>query len=112
MRIYGGADMQLDTSTGHIKLMPAGNVGIGMVPVSGKYKLDVAGAIHATSDICTDSGGGKCLSDPPPPLDCSACGTGHSCWDSYTAGNSNYEHCGSICTPAGWRQLAPCGSYY
>ena len=37
-----------------------GNVGIGnTAPVQ---KLDVTGQIHATGDICTDAGGGKCLS--------------------------------------------------
>ena len=34
------------------------------------------------------------------------------CWTSYSSGNSNYPHCGQICTPAGWKNMAPCGSYY
>lgn len=34
------------------------------------------------------------------------------CWTSYSGGNSNYPHCGQICTPAGWKNMAPCGSYY
>jgi len=37
-----------------------GNVGIGTTNPS--QKLDVAGQIHATLDVCTDAGGGGCLS--------------------------------------------------
>jgi hypothetical protein len=37
-----------------------GNVGIGIT--SPNQKLDVSGQIHASEDICTDAGGGKCLS--------------------------------------------------
>ena len=37
-----------------------GNVGIGTA--SPAATLDVAGNIHSTGDICTDAGGGKCLS--------------------------------------------------
>lgn len=37
-----------------------GKVGIGTI--SPAEKLDVTGKIHATGDICTDAGGGKCLS--------------------------------------------------
>ena len=37
-----------------------GNVGIGTTNPS--QKLDVTGQIHATADICTDAGGGECLS--------------------------------------------------
>ena len=37
-----------------------GNLGIGVT--DSVKKLDVAGEIHATGDVCTDSSGGKCLS--------------------------------------------------
>jgi len=37
-----------------------GKVGIGTTAPT--QKLDVTGQIHATGDICTDAGGGKCLS--------------------------------------------------
>jgi hypothetical protein len=37
-----------------------GNVGIGITLPT--QKLDVSGQIHASGDICTDAGGGKCLS--------------------------------------------------
>lgn len=59
---------------------------------------------------------------PPPPADLNACscvGTNTSltvgsspCWTSYSGQNSNFPHCGMICTPAGWKSMAPCGSYY
>lgn len=41
-------------------IVDKGNVGIG-TPDPGQ-KLDVTGQIHATGDICTDAGGGICLS--------------------------------------------------
>ena len=37
----------------------SGNVGIGTTTPT--QKLDVAGQIHSSSDVCTDAGGGKCL---------------------------------------------------
>ncbi len=37
-----------------------GNVGIGTA--NPQQKLDVAGQVHASGDICTDAGGGQCLS--------------------------------------------------
>lgn len=59
---------------------------------------------------------------PPPPANLNAfscVGTNSSltfgtslAWTSYSGGNSNFPHCGMICTPLGWRQLAPCGDYY
>ena len=38
----------------------AGKVGIGTATPA--VKLDVDGVIHATGDVCTDAGGGRCLS--------------------------------------------------
>jgi len=40
------------------------NVGIGTL--NPLYKLDVNGIIHAVGDVCTDIGGGKCLSSSNP----------------------------------------------
>jgi len=52
----GGASLQNNA----LFVTTGGNVGIG---TSGPgAKLDVSGNIHATGDICTDQGGGKCLS--------------------------------------------------
>jgi hypothetical protein len=48
------------TATNTTLSILSGNVGIGTVNPG--YKLDVSGKIHATDDICTDLGGGKCLS--------------------------------------------------
>jgi prepilin-type N-terminal cleavage/methylation domain-containing protein len=49
-----------DTATAAFVVTSAGQVGIGTG--SPTQKLDVADQIHATGDICTDAGGGKCLS--------------------------------------------------
>jgi DNA-binding transcriptional MerR regulator len=52
-----------------ITISSGGNVGIGIE--NPQYPLHVQGRIQATGDICTDLGGGKCLSQlapPSPPL--------------------------------------------
>ncbi len=46
-------------------LITTGNVGIGID--NPQYPLHVSGRIQATGDICTDLGGGKCLSQLAPP---------------------------------------------
>ena len=50
-----GVDIDSDAD-----LVVEGNVGIGTTNPT--QKLDVNGQIHSTGDICTDAGGGKCLS--------------------------------------------------
>jgi hypothetical protein len=59
-----------------------GNVGIGITNPA--YKLDVSGQIHATGDICTDVGGGKCLSSAG----------GGSQWT--TSGSNIYYNLGNV----------------
>jgi len=46
-------------------LLTLGMVGIGIT--NPQYPLHVSGRIQATGDICTDLGGGKCLSQLAPP---------------------------------------------
>jgi DNA-binding transcriptional MerR regulator len=46
-------------------LITTGNLGIGIS--NPQYPLHVSGRIQATGDICTDLGGGKCLSQLAPP---------------------------------------------
>ncbi|MFA6171251.1 MAG: hypothetical protein WCW77_04060 [Patescibacteria group bacterium] len=49
-----------DGTDNRVTFKRGGNVGIGTTEPT--KRLDVAGAIHASGDICTDQGGGNCLS--------------------------------------------------
>ncbi|MBN8537735.1 MAG: hypothetical protein J0M15_11835 [Deltaproteobacteria bacterium] len=54
-------DLNLKTNnTTKMTILSNGNVGIGTTTPT--QRLDVVGQIHASGDICTDAGGGKCLS--------------------------------------------------
>ncbi|MBK7961858.1 MAG: hypothetical protein IPK04_12075, partial [Bdellovibrionales bacterium] len=63
MRFYTGGSA---TTNERIRITSTGNVGIGTTTPT--QKLDVNGQIHASGDICTDAGGGKCLSTAPSSL--------------------------------------------
>ena len=62
-----GAFSPLQIKNDGTVFMNVGNVGIGTS--SPTKKLDVAGEVHASGDICTDAGGGKCLSSNPAIYD-------------------------------------------
>jgi len=53
---FEGGGTRSDT---FLAVLTTGRVGIGTV--TPQQKLDVTGQIHATGDICTDTGGGVCL---------------------------------------------------
>jgi DNA-binding transcriptional MerR regulator len=87
-----------------ITISSGGNVGIGIE--NPQYPLHVQGRIQATGDICTDLGGGKCLSQlapPSPPLVVGGGGIGGSGMTNYipiwtsatTLGNSILSQTGS-----------------
>jgi len=74
-------------------IVDKGSVGIGTTNPS--QKLDVAGQIHATGDICTDQGGGVCLSTGGGGLICiyiSRVGNGQvDCPSGYTMTGCGFE---------------------
>jgi len=93
-----------------ITISSGGNVGIGIE--NPQYPLHVRGRIQATGDICTDLGGGKCLSQlapPSPPLVVGGGGIGGSGTTNYipiwtsatTLGNSILSQSGSTLTLSG-----------
>ena len=73
-----------------------GNMGIGKTSPS--YTLDVSGDIHSTGDICTDAGGGVCLSSVSG--DGGSAGTSNMVFLSarYTSGD---DTCSNLCSHYG-----------
>lgn len=59
------ANTTLNRNAGNTILVPptnvSGQVGIGTASPGANYKLDVAGKVHASGDICSDQKGGACL---------------------------------------------------
>jgi len=93
-----------------ITISSEGRVGIGIE--NPQYPLHVQGRIQATGDICTDLGGGKCLSQlapPSPPVAIGRGGIGGSGTPNYipiwtsatTLGNSILSQIGSTLTLSG-----------
>ena len=93
-----------------ITISSEGRVGIGIE--NPQYPLHVQGGIQATGDICTDLGGGKCLSQlapPSPPIVIGRGGIGGSGTPNYipiwtgpaTLGNSILSQMGSTLTLSG-----------
>jgi DNA-binding transcriptional MerR regulator len=98
-----------------ITISSGGNVGIGIT--NPQYPLHIRGRIQATGDICTDLGGGKCLSQlapPSPPLVVGGGGIGGSGTTNYipiwtsatTLGNSILSQTGSTLTLSGNMNIA------
>ena len=73
---------QVGPSGNRFLVQTGGNVGIGTTDPN--QKLDVAGQIHATGDICTNQGGGVCLSTAGESGGISSCVTRTCEITSYT----------------------------
>jgi hypothetical protein len=86
-------NLELKTSGGQDIILNPGGGKVGIGTASPAQKLDVAGQIHASGDICTDAGGGKCLSTVSgvdtrcdTPGTCSQVCIGSNCRNSWPLG--------------------------
>ncbi|MCX6814107.1 MAG: hypothetical protein NTY20_00425 [Candidatus Aenigmarchaeota archaeon] len=86
-------NLELKTSGGQDIILNPGGGKVGIGTASPAQKLDVVGQIHASGDICTDAGGGKCLGTVSgvdtrcdTPGTCSQVCIGSNCRNSWPLG--------------------------